>query len=198
MGRRKIVICISGFAATGKSTLGRRLAEELGLKYLSGGDGLKMLAVEKGYKPGGPEWWETEDGLRFLEERLKNPDFDKLVDQKLLEAAEEGDVVIDSWVLPWLYKGGFNVWLKARVEARAERMSKRSGVSVEEALKIIEKRDRESAQLYERLYGIELGKDYEPFHLVLDTSDLDEEAVYSIVLTAVKSFFRLGSTRPRP
>ncbi len=193
----KLVICISGFAATGKSTLGRRLAKALGVRYLSGGDGLKMLAVERGYRPGGKEWWETEEGLRFLEERMRNPEFDKEVDRKLLEEAEKGEVIIDSWVLPWLYKGGYNIWLKARLDVRARRMSKRSGVSVEEAEKIILKRDGESASLYRRLYGIELGKDFEPFHLVLDTSDLDEEAVFRIVFQAIREYFRLGSTPRR-
>ncbi|RLG07382.1 MAG: cytidylate kinase [Thaumarchaeota archaeon] len=188
---KKIVICVSGLAATGKSTLAERLAKTLNLRYVSGGDGLKMLAVEMGYRSGGREWWETEEGMRFLEERLKNPEFDKLVDQKLIELAKAGDVVIDSWVLPWLYRGGFNIWLKARTEVRAERMAKRSGISVEEARKLLEKRDSESVELYRRLYRVEVGRDFEPFHLVLDTSDLDESAVYRIVLQAVREFFKL-------
>lgn len=188
---RRIVICISGFAGSGKSTLGRKLAEALGLSYVSGGDGLKLLAIKRGYRPGGAEWWETDEGLRFLEERLRNPDFDREVDQQLMELAEKGDVVIDSWVLPWLYRGGFNIWLKASMDVRAERVARRSGVSVEEARRILERRDKESSELYQRIYGINLGKDYEPFHLVLDTSSLDEEAVFRIALTAVKEFFRL-------
>jgi len=187
----KIVVCISGLAATGKSTLAKRLAESLNLRYVSGGEGLKMLAVEMGYRSGGREWWETEEGMRFLEERLRNPEFDKLVDRKLIEFAKAGNVIIDSWVLPWLYRGGFNIWLKARTEVRAERMAKRSGISVEEARKLLEKRDSESIELYRRLYGVEVGRDFEPFHLILDTSDLDESAVYRIVLQAVKEFFRL-------
>ncbi|MEM4020818.1 MAG: cytidylate kinase family protein [Nitrososphaerota archaeon] len=189
---RKIVVCISGFAGSGKSTLGRKLAGALGLSYISGGDGLKLLAIKRGYRPGGVEWWETGDGLRFLEERMRNPDFDREVDQQLVELAEKGNVVIDSWVLPWLYKGGFNIWLKASLEVRARRVSRRSGVSFEEALRILEKRDRESSELYQRIYGIALGRDFEPFHLILDTSDLDEESVFRIALTAVKEFFRLG------
>ncbi len=187
----RVVVCVSGFAGSGKSTLSRRLAEELGLRYASGGDGLKLLAIERGYSPGGEEWWETPEGFKFLEERLRNPEFDKEVDGKLLEFAERGGVVIDSWVLPWLYKNGFNIWLKARPEVRARRLSKRSGIPVEEARRMLERRDAESADLYRELYGIELGKDFEPFHLILDTSDLDEESVFKIALTAVKEFFKL-------
>jgi len=186
----KVVICVSGFAGSGKSTLSKRLAKALGLRYASGGDGLKLLAIERGYSLGGEEWWETSEGFKFLEERLRNPEFDKEVDKKLLELAEKGGVVVDSWVLPWLYRSGFNVWLKARPEVRAERLSKRSGVPIEEARRMLERRDRESADLYHRLYGIELGKDFEPFHLILDTSNLDEDSVFKIVLTAVKEFFK--------
>lgn len=186
-----IVVCISGFAGSGKSTLARRLADALNLRYASGGDGLKMLAIERGYKPGGDEWWETDEGFKFLGERLTNPEFDRDVDRKLLELAKEGGVVIDSWVLPWLYKDGFNIWLKARPEIRAKRISKRSGVPIEEALEMLFKRDRESSELYEKLYGILLGRDFEPFHLVLDTSELDEGGVFRIALQAVKEYFKL-------
>ncbi|MEM1583690.1 MAG: cytidylate kinase family protein [Nitrososphaerota archaeon] len=190
---KKIVICISGFAATGKSTLGKKLARFFLLKYLSGGDGLKLLAREKGYKPAGKAWWETDEGLKFLEERMKNPDFDKLVDQKLLEYAEKGNVVIDSWIIPWLYPHGFNIWLKASEDVRVKRLVKRSKVRPEIAREILKKRDEDSAEIYRRLYGVEIGKDYTPFHLVLDTSNLSITGVYRIVAQAIKEYFKVTS-----
>lgn len=189
---KKIVICISGFAATGKSTLGRKLARAFGLKYVSGGDGLKLLAKERGYKPSGKAWWETEGGLKFLEERMRNPDFDKLVDQKLLEYAEKGNVVIDSWIIPWLYPHGFNIWLKASEDVRIRRLVKRSKINPEIARQILKKRDEDSAEIYRRLYGVEIGRDYTPFHLVLDTSNLNITGVYRIVTQAVKEYFKLS------
>lgn len=191
---KKIVICISGFAATGKSTLGRRLARTFRLKYVSGGDGLKLIAKERGYKPSGKAWWETEEGLKFLEERMGNPEFDKLVDQKLLEYAERGHVVIDSWILPWLYPHGFNIWLKASEEVRIQRLVKRSHVDPEAARELLRKRDLESAEIYRRLYGVEIGKDYTPFHLILDTSNLNITAVYRIVAQAVKEYFKISKS----
>ncbi len=190
---KKIVICISGFAATGKSTLGRKLARSFQLRYISGGDGLKILAKERGYKLIGKAWWETEEGLRFLEERVTNPEFDKLVDQKLIEYAERGRVVIDSWILPWLYPHGFNIWLKASEDVRVKRLVKRSQVDPELARQILRKRDDDSAEIYRRLYGVEIGKDYSPFHLILDTSNLSIIGVYRIVLQAVKEYFKIPS-----
>ncbi|MEM0079347.1 MAG: cytidylate kinase family protein [Nitrososphaerota archaeon] len=189
--KRKIVICISGFAATGKSTLGRKLAKKFKLKYVSGGDALKILAKKKGYKIGGRDWWESSEGIKFLEERKANPEFDKLVDQELLKYAQAGNAVIDSWILPWLYEGGFKIWLKASEEVRAKRLMKRSRISLEEAYKILKKRDEESAEIYRKLYGVEIGKDYSPFHLILDTDRLNAESVYRIVSQAVKEYFKI-------
>jgi len=74
-------------AGTGKSTLAKRLAKKYGLKYCSGGDVLKTLAIEEGYKPLERGWWESKEGMRFLERRNKDPRFDETVDKKLLELA---------------------------------------------------------------------------------------------------------------
>lgn len=188
---KKIVVCISGFAVTGKSTLGRKIAKTFNLEYVSGGDGLKMLARDRGYNPSGRGWWDTDEGIKFLEERKINPEFDKLVDMKLLEYAEKGRVVIDSWVLPWLYRGGFNIWLKASDDVRVKRLIRRSHVDMENAYQLLKRRDEESAEIYRKLYGIEIGKDYTPFHLVLDTSDLNTVSVYRIVARAIIEYYKL-------
>lgn len=189
--RRKLIICISGLAATGKSTVARKLAKALKIKYVSGGQALKQLAIEKGYKPGGEDWWEKPEGLKFLEERSSNPEFDKLVDAKLLELASEGDVVIDSWVLPWLLKDGYKIWLKASDDERAARLSKRSGLPIDTAKEVLKKRDSESKEIYNKLYGISLESDLSPFDVVLDTTGLNENEVYKVLLSLIKLHYRL-------
>ena len=40
----KTIICISGLAGTGKSTLAKRIAQKYNLSYYSGGDALNELA----------------------------------------------------------------------------------------------------------------------------------------------------------
>ena len=98
-------------AGTGKSTLSKKLAEKYGLKYYSGGDALKDLAKAEGYDLSVQGWWESPEGLKFLNERVNDPKFDKVVDDKLLEYAKQGNVLLDSWTMPWLLKGGFKIWL---------------------------------------------------------------------------------------
>ncbi|MEM2643065.1 MAG: AAA family ATPase, partial [Candidatus Bathyarchaeia archaeon] len=49
MAKEPLVICVCGMAGSGKSTLAKKLAEKYGLKYYSGGDALKALALERGH-----------------------------------------------------------------------------------------------------------------------------------------------------
>ncbi|MEM3447525.1 MAG: cytidylate kinase family protein [Nitrososphaerota archaeon] len=191
MPRKRLLILVSGLAASGKSTLAKRLSTALKVNYYSGGDALRRLAVKQGYRPVGKKWWDTEEGMKFLSIRQQDPFFDRKVDEELKRIAEQESAVIDSWVLPWLLENGFKIWLKSSVEARAQRMRKRDKISIEEAVKIINERDKKNYDLYYSLYGIRLGEDLSPFHLVLDTSNLNSDAVFKIVLTAAKHYFKL-------
>ena len=175
---KKIIICISGLPGCGKSTVAKKLAQKYRLKYISGGDALKELAVEAGFKPSGEDWWETEDGRRFLNKRLEDPDFDRRVDEKLIEAAKQGDVILDSWTMPWLFDEGFKIWLDASLEVRASRAAKRDKISLEKAKELIMEREEKTREIYRRLYGFKLGEDFSPFHIILDTDKLDADEVF--------------------
>jgi cytidylate kinase len=176
--KKKIVVCISGMAGTGKSTLAKKLAEKYGLRYYSGGDALKALAAEEGYDSSSRGWWESPEGLGFLAKREENLEFDKAVDDKLLEYALQGCVLLDSWTMPWLLKTGFKIWLIASVEKRAERIAERDNLSVEEALQVLKEKEARTKSIYKKLYGFTLGEDLEPFNFVLDTDNLNADEVF--------------------
>jgi cytidylate kinase len=183
-------IVITGLTGSGKSTLGRRLARELGLRYISGGDLLKqIMAGERAMHAG---WWETEEGERAMERRRKQEEYDREVDRRLLEIMErEENVLVDSWTVSYLYKkeDAVKIYLKADVKERARRVSRRDGISVEEAVEAIKRKDETSIELYKRLYGFRLDEDLTPFNLVLDTTKLDEEDAFNLVLMYVRRWF---------
>jgi cytidylate kinase len=187
--RRKepIVVCISGMAGSGKSTLARKIAQEYGLTYFSGGDALKLLAIERGYKSAESGWWESEEGMRFLKNRGKNHRFDEEVDKKQLEMAEKGNVVLDSWTMPWLVKKGFKIWLEASKDRRAERIARRDGISVKEALKALTGKEEQTKSIYKRLYGFSLGDDFSPFDLILDTDSLEADEVFQVLCAVMEN-----------
>jgi len=175
--KKKIVICISGMTGSGKSTVAKKLAAKYGLDYFSGGNALKTLAQEEGYDSDLTGWWETAEGLRFLQQRMGDPAFDRRIDEKLLELAEQGNVVIDSWTMPWLLKEGFKIWLEASPQVRAKRVVNRDDISIEEAIKALKEKDERTRQIYNGLYGFDLGHDLSPFNLVLVTDELDPDEV---------------------
>jgi len=193
--RKNTVICVCGMTASGKSTVSRKIAEKYRLRLLSGGDALKALAIELGYKPLDHGWWEFKEGQRFLQRRLRDPDFDKKIDQKLLEHARKGNVVLDSWTMPWLFKGGYKIWIDASKKVRAKRLAKRDGMIVRKAIKILEQKEKVTKAIYTKLYGFHLGKDFSPFDLIVDTDTLNEDEVFctvSVVLDHVL-FKRISS-----
>ena len=184
--KQKIVICVAGMTGCGKSTIAKRLAKKYGLRHLSGGGSLKALAVAAGYKPGGRGWWETEEGTRFLEQRMTDPQFDRRVDEGLIKEAKRGNIVLDSWTMPWLLKGGFKVWLEASPEVRAGRIAGRDDISLERAFRALKERDEKTKRIYKKLYGFDLGEDFSPFDVILDTSELGVEEVFQTLCLVVE------------
>lgn len=180
-------------AGSGKSTLAKKLAKRYGLRYYSGGDALKALAMDEGYSPIEHGWWESQEGLRFLKKRAEDPQFDKEVDKKLLELARQGNVVLDSWTMPWLLKEGFKIWLEASIEKRAERIAKRDKISLEEALKALESKEKQTKAIYRELYGFSLGEDFTPFKLILDVDNLEAREVFQVLCAIMDNVVRKPS-----
>jgi len=184
--RPSVVICVCGMAGSGKSTLAKRIAEKYRLRYYSGGDALMALALEQGYSARDRGWWESKEGLRFLEQRGKDPRFDKAIDRKQQEMAEEGNVVFDSWTMPWLLPKGFKVWLEASTEKRAERIAKRDQTDFDEALRALKQKEAQTRAIYAKMYRFSLGEDYSPFNFILDTETLSAEEVFQVLCMVIE------------
>jgi cytidylate kinase len=184
---KKPVICVCGMAGTGKSTLAKKLARKYDLQYYSGGDALKALAIERGYRSLQSGWWESDEGIRFLQDRSQDPKFDEAVDEKLMKLAQRGSVVLDSWTMPWLLQKGFKIWLEAYPEERAKRIAERDSISVKEALRASRRKEENTKTIYKQLYGFSLGEDFSPFHLILDTNNLKSEEVFQVICMVIEN-----------
>jgi cytidylate kinase len=180
-------IVISGWPAVGKTTIATELAREFGYKHFNGGDVLKMLANEKGYKISGNNWWDTEEAKNFMLERESNSYFDIEVDRKLVEFVRMGKVVVTSYTLPWLVPESIKIWLKGSRSNRIKRMAKRDNLNINQARDVIQQRDNNNVLIYHNLYGYEFGKDLSVFDFVLDTDLLDLESILLISKTIVKN-----------
>jgi cytidylate kinase len=167
-----ISVVISGSAAVGKTTLAHALAKEFGFKLYNGGDILKEIARQQGYRVSGNDWWDSEEAIGFMKERKKNPLFDKQVDKKLLDITTQGNVIITSHTIPWLSCEPITFWLSASQKKRSERMSKRDQISLPDALRIVKMRDRENSKIYKKIYGSGFGESLEVFDFMINTEIL--------------------------
>ena len=179
-------IIISGPPAIGKTTVAKQLALEFGLKYLSGGDALKQIAKEEGFQAEGDDWWDTSEGMNFLHQRAQNSEFDKKVDEKLIDLFNKGRMVITSYTLPWLVDDGIKIWLDGSHQSSANRMKIRDNMTKDDALEITKKRYDENKILYKKLYNFDYGEDKSVFDKVINTNDLGAEQVYEITKSTVK------------
>ena len=179
-------IVISGPPAVGKTTVAKGLAEEFQLQYLSGGDVLKEMAKEQGFDSTGDDWWDTDDGMKFLRQREQNSEFDKKLDEKLTGLFDQGGMVITSYTLPWLVKDGIKICLEGSHTSSTERMQSRDNMSSEEAYEITKKRFDKNKALYKKLYNFDFGDDTSVFDLIINTDNLTAQQVIDVAKETVR------------
>lgn len=191
MTKKQISIVISGWPAVGKTTMADSLAKEFGLTLYNGGDILKMLAQEKGYSlaTSRSDWWDTPEAKTFIDERKKDPSFDRQVDKKLENILKSESAVITSYTLPWLVNDDkiIKFWLKGSQKNRALRMANRDRISYEEAEKIVMMRDEENKKIYFNLYGFTFGQDLSVFDYALSTDHLRLDSLIDISKMIVRN-----------
>ena len=183
---QNISVVISGSAAVGKTTLAHALAKEFGFKLYNGGDILKEIARQQGHVISGNDWWDSDEAIGFMKERKKNPVFDKQVDEKLMNIAKKGSVIITSHTLPWLATESITFWLSASQEKRSERMSQRDKITVTDALRIVKMRDRENKKIYKKIYGSDFGDSLEVFDFMINTEILSLDSLVYLCKEIIK------------
>lgn len=175
-GGGRPVIVVSGPPGSGKSTYARRLAQDLGLEYYSTGAIFRSMAREKGLS--------LAEMSRLAE---KEPAIDLEIDRRTMERAREGGVVIDSHLAAWLLKdvADYLVLVKAPAWVRVERIARRDGIPLRDALVETVSREWSQRGRFKKYYGIDV-TDFTIFDVIVDTSKLGVEETYSIILSGAR------------
>ena len=185
MNKDKVII-IFGFSGSGKSTIANMVGKEYGLRIVHPSSILRSLLEKKSININktkeGKGFWETQKGMNLFKERLKDiKPMDMVSDKILLKELSKGNIVMDSWSMPWLYKKGIKVYLKGNPLERAKRVSKRSKISLQEAQDAIKVKDTETRKMFKRVYGFDIKRDLEVFDLVINTTPLNQKQVFNKV-----------------
>jgi len=172
-----MILCISGFHGTGKTTVGKKVAERLNLDYYSTGQAFRDLANE--YK------MNLEDFSKYVED---NPEIDEKLDNKVIQMArKKDDIVLESLLSGYILQGksDCSILLKAPLEIRVKRMVERDNSDFKEKLKETKIREKSEIQRFIDLYNIDL-TDRElrsnVFDLIIDTGNLSVEEVVEKII----------------
>ena len=171
-----MIITISGLHGTGKSVIAKLLAENQGILYYSTGQAFRDLAEENGMT--------LEEYTKYVEE---NPKIDKSLDNKVVEIAKKGNIIIDSQLSGHLLKSiaDFKIHLTCPLKIRVKRMVARDQGSYDAKLKETTLREESELKRFNKLYNIDLSDNefiHNFFDLIVDTESLSIEEVLQIIL----------------
>lgn len=172
-----MLLTISGFAGSGKTTVATGLSRRLGFAHISAGEVFRELARERAM---------SLEQLSKLAET--EPEIDKMVDRRQAELARSREhAVVDGRLSGCVLKADIAVWLKAPLEVRAQRIAGREGKRRAAALNETRLRDSSETVRYRTFYDIDM-TNLDVYDLVIDTMHWDQHAVIAIIAQAVRAY----------
>ncbi len=176
-----VVVVISGQSTCGSTTTAKLLSEKLGVKFFSVGLKYKEIAKKMSEK-------ETEAVAKFFSTNEgKSKSLHERLDEMQRELAKEGNVVIDSKLgIRMIKDADLKVYLKAPKNVRASRVSKRDGIPIEEAKKILDEKEKLEEKNFFDLYRFHPSDQEKEADLVIDTSDKTPEEITEIITNELR------------
>jgi cytidylate kinase len=182
-----MIITITGYPGSGKSTLGKGIAKALGLKHYSAGDFLREIAKERGMSL-----------LQILHAMEKDRSIDDEIDRRSeLLGKKEGNFVIDGRMAWHFIPNSTKIFVKIDLKAAAKRIyedtcagkKERCGEGENKSLEETEKNMRERLELnrnaYKRLYKVDY-LDEKNYDIVIDTTQSGIEETRETALKKIR------------
>lgn len=172
-----LVIAVSGYHGSGRSTHARRLAEAFNLRYVSSGTIFRQMAEERRLT--------LEDMSKLTE---GDPELDKMIDERAREESIKGGVVIDATLSGWMAEDpDLRIFLTAPLEARIRRIAEREGISLREAREETQVREESERERFQSYYGVDV-TDLSIYDMVLNTELFEPDGTARILKRFVEEY----------
>lgn len=174
-----MLITLSGLPGSGTSTVARTVASRLGLDHLDGGTVFRTMASEHGLSL-----------AEFAQVAEADDAIDRALDDRLVERAKAGDVLLESRLAGWLATRAalraLRVWIACDEVERARRVGARDGHDADEALATNREREASERARYLGYYEIDL-TDLSIYDLVVDSTDVSPEEIIDQIVAATSA-----------
>ena len=172
-------VSIGGLPGSGTTTAAYLLRDKTGMNVVSAGETFRQMAEERGVSL-------AEFG-RMSEE---DDSIDRGLDARMTSIARENDgIILEGRLIGALCKKEnipvLAVWLTAPPVVRAERISGREGLDLENTTKEMLEREKSEHTRYLSFYGID-NQDASLYDLVIDSHENSPEQIVDQILEAMK------------
>ena len=173
-------ITISGPPGSGKTTVGKMLAQEIGYEFISTGMVFRDMAKERGMNL-----------ADFGELALKDHEIDKELDKRIIAITrEKKDLVLEGRLAgQMLHLNGikaFKIWVDAHILIRAERIAGREEKNPELVRQEIEERAQCEWQRYHDIYEIDLNS-LAVYDLIVHSDDSSPEEIVAEIVEKLEA-----------
>ena len=162
-----VLITISGLPGSGKTTVARLVAAELGLEHVYAGDLFRKQAAAVGVS--------LEEYTRRAE---KDHSIDRALDDQMRRRAAAGNAVLEGRLAAFMAEEvkvpALRVYLDASEDVRATRIVGREGGEAATRLREIQAREASDARRYREIYGFDY-HDARKYDLVIRTDGRSPE-----------------------
>ncbi|MBE6455401.1 MAG: cytidylate kinase family protein [Alphaproteobacteria bacterium] len=180
------IITLSGQLGSGKSTIGKMLAEKLGYSFYSTGNMQRQIAARYGVTT-----------LELNEMCKTNPEIDREIDSVLIDLPLSGqNYIVDSRVAFHFIPSSFKVKLNVETVIAGERIfndTTRSGEKkyqqLEDAVEALISRRALEVERFKRIYNVDIDNDYN-FDYVIDTTYKTPDEICDLILKRFEKFKR--------
>lgn len=169
-------ITISGKIGSGKSTIGRLLAEKLGLNHYSTGGFMRQIAKERRITL-----------LELSKIAEQSNEIDKVLDERQVKLGEnEDNFLIDARLGFYFIPNSIKIFLDVDISEAAKRIYREkredeNNESFEETLKNIKARQESERKRYEKYYGIDF-TNKSHYDIWIDTTNKSLEQIIELIL----------------
>lgn len=168
-------ITIGGMPGSGKSTIGKMLAEELNFEYFSGGQIFRDLTKEL-----------NKNITQVNKLADKDESLDKKTDDRQITLGEtKNNFVLESRLAYFFIPDAYKIFLKVSTKVSIKRIMNRSNISLKEAQIEAITRFNDEHKRFEEKYKTDF-MDEKNYDLIVDTDNKTIQEIIKIILKKIK------------